>query len=66
MQTLTVEAAADYTKISRSSLNKLRVYGSGPLFIKVGARVIYDTDDLDVWLTARKVANTSQTPNIAA
>jgi hypothetical protein len=66
MQTLTVEAAATYTNISKSSLNKLRVYGGGPVFIKVGARVIYDTVDVDLWLTSRKVANTSQTPRIAA
>jgi hypothetical protein len=60
MDTLDVEAAAKYSNLSKSSLNKLRVYGGGPLYIKVGARVVYDRLDLDTWLTGKKVANTSQ------
>jgi hypothetical protein len=66
MDTLNVDKAAEYTNISKSSLNKLRVYGGGPIFIKVGARVVYDRLDLDTWLIGKKVANTSQSPNIAA
>ena len=66
MQTLNVLQAADYTNISKSSLNKLRVYGGGPLYIKVGARVIYDRVDLDAWLERKKVANTSQQIAVAS
>jgi hypothetical protein len=66
MQTLNVEAAAEYTNISKSSLNKLRVYGGGPIFIKVGARVVYDRIDLDTWLAGKKTANTSQSSRVAA
>ena len=29
---------AKYTSLSKSSLDKLRVYGGGPLYIKAGAR----------------------------
>jgi hypothetical protein len=65
MDTLNVDKAAEYTNISKSSLNKLRVYGGGPLYIKVGARVVYDRIDLDSWLIAKKVANTSQASAIA-
>jgi hypothetical protein len=57
MHTLNVLHAADYTKLSKSSLDKLRVYGGGPLYIKVGARVVYDRVDLDTWLIGKKVAN---------
>jgi predicted DNA-binding transcriptional regulator AlpA len=60
MQTLNVNEAADYSGISKSTLNKRRVYGGGPLYIKVGSRVIYDRTDLDAWLVGKKVANTSQ------
>jgi predicted DNA-binding transcriptional regulator AlpA len=60
MHALNVSEAAAYTGISKSSLNKRRVYGDGPLFIKVGSRVVYDRADLDAWLAARKVANTSK------
>jgi predicted DNA-binding transcriptional regulator AlpA len=56
MQTLNVIQAAAYTNLSKSSLDKLRVYGSGPLYIKVGARVVYDRIDLDTWLIGKKVA----------
>jgi hypothetical protein len=66
MQILNVIQAADYTSISKSSLDKLRVYGGGPLYIKVGARVIYDRIDLDTWLIGKKIANTSQASTVAA
>jgi hypothetical protein len=66
MQTLNVLQASDYTGLSKSSLDKLRVYGGGPLYIKVGARVVYDRVDLDTWLIDRKVGNTSQSDMCAA
>jgi hypothetical protein len=66
MQTFNVIQAASYANISKSSLNKLRVYGGGPLYIKVGARVIYDRIDLDAWLIGKKVANTSQQVAVAS
>jgi predicted DNA-binding transcriptional regulator AlpA len=65
METLNVIQAAAYASISKSSLDKLRVYGGGPLYIKVGTRVVYDRIDLDSWLIAKKVANTSQASAIA-
>jgi hypothetical protein len=65
MQTLNVNEAADYSGISKSSLDKRRVYGGGPLYIKIGARVVYDLVDLDSWLVGKKNANTSQLARIA-
>jgi hypothetical protein len=66
MQTLNVIQASDYTNISKSSLDKLRVYGGDPLYIKVGARVVYDRIDLDTWLIGKKIANTSQQVAVAS
>jgi hypothetical protein len=66
VDTLNVIQAATYTSLSKSSLDKLRVYGGGPLYIKVGARVIYDRLDLDTWLVGKKVANTSQQVAVAS
>jgi predicted DNA-binding transcriptional regulator AlpA len=60
VETLNVIQAATYTSLSKSTLDKMRVYGSGPLYIKVGARVVYDKIDLDTWLIGKKTANTSQ------
>jgi hypothetical protein len=44
----------------------MRVYGGGPLYIKVGARVVYDGIDLDAWLSGKKIANTSQQIAVAS
>jgi hypothetical protein len=66
VETLNVVQAAYYTSISKSSLDKLRVYGGGPLYIKVGTRVVYDRVDLDTWLIGKKVANTSQPISVAS
>jgi hypothetical protein len=66
VETLNVIQAATYTSLSKSSLDKLRVYGGGPLYIKVGARVVYDRIDLDTWLVGKKIANTSQQIEVAS
>jgi hypothetical protein len=66
MDTLNVIQAATYTSLSKSSLDKLRVYGGGPLYIKVGAGVVYDRVDLDTWLIGKKMANTSQPIAVAS
>jgi predicted DNA-binding transcriptional regulator AlpA len=66
MEALNVPQAANYTSLSKSTLDKLRVYGDGPLYIKVGARVVYDRIDLDTWLIGKKVANTSQQMAVAS
>lgn len=50
--------AAHYVGKSVSSLEKLRLTGGGPLFIKIGRTVVYDPEDLDRWLAANKRAST--------
>lgn len=52
--------AARYTGQSVSTLNKLRVAGGGPAYSKVGRIVVYDLDDLDAWIDARKRTSTSE------
>ena len=66
METLNVLQTAKYTSLSKSTLDKLRVDGDGPLYIKVGSRVVYDRLDLDTWLIGKKVANTSQSVALAS
>jgi excisionase family DNA binding protein len=60
-RTLTVHAAANYLGLSASTLNKLRCTGAGPAYFKLGRAVRYDPRDLDQWLAAHRIANTSQT-----
>jgi len=55
----TVEDAAAHTGLSISTLNKLRVFGGGPVFLKLGRRVAYDIADLDAWLASRRRRSTS-------
>lgn len=58
-QRLNAPTAAQYLGISASTLSKLRVFGGGPKFHKLGRRVVYDTRDLDGWFEARKRSSTS-------
>ena len=51
---LTVAEAAEQLRVSKSFLNRLRVQGGGPQFIKLGRRVLYDARDLGVWANFRK------------
>ena len=67
---LDTTAAAARIGLSRSTLEKLRVYGGGPPYLKLGRLVRYRVTDLDAWLAERMVANTSEkalplTPGVA-
>lgn len=42
--------AAALTGLAVATLNKLRVVGGGPPFIKIGRAVVYDADDLHGWM----------------
>ena len=55
-------AAANYLGYSKSTLEKKRVTGEGPPFIRLGRAVVYDTRDLDAWLVARRATSTSDHP----
>ena len=58
--TLTTELAAPYTGLAVSTLEKLRLTGGGPNFLKLGRAVRYRICDLDAWMSARVVSSTSQ------
>lgn len=57
---LTVEEAAQRMRLSTSYLNKLRVFGSGPAFHKIGRRVMYRPADLHDWIANRRFTSTSE------
>ncbi len=57
---LRTAAAATYVGLSKSTLEKLRVYGGGPPFVRLGRRAVgYDVSALDAWLNSRVAASTS-------
>jgi predicted DNA-binding transcriptional regulator AlpA len=49
----TCEAAA-YISKSASWLNKTRLNGSGPVYLKIGGAVRYSLADLDAWLAGTR------------
>jgi len=52
--------AAEYTGLATSTLEKMRVLGSGPAFIRLGGRAVgYDLRDLDAWLDGQRQVPTS-------
>ena len=58
---LTVEEAAVRLKISKHTLNRWRVTGEGPPFVKYGPRLErYVARKLDAWAEARTRSSTSE------
>ncbi|WP_082594677.1 helix-turn-helix transcriptional regulator [Sphingomonas sp. Root710] len=57
---LSNEQAAKYLNLSPRTLEKLRVVGGGPLYRKLGRRVIYAFSDLNAWADARACASTTE------
>jgi excisionase family DNA binding protein len=57
---LRTEQAAEHTGLSVSTLEKARVAGTGPKYLKLGRAVRYRARDLDEWMAARCVCSTSQ------
>lgn len=58
---MTTKEAAAYLQLSPSLLNKLRLTGGGPVFVRLAGRAIrYRRVDLDAWIAASAMASTSQ------
>lgn len=57
---LSVHEAAMRVGLSKSTLDKWRIYGGGPPFLKLGRRVVYDPADLREWLATHRRRSTSE------
>ena len=57
---LNATEAAQHLRLSKSTLAKLRLYGTGPEFTKLGRRVVYRLIDLEEWVSANKHSSTSE------
>jgi hypothetical protein len=60
---LDTAGAARRLGISRSALEKLRVYGGGAPYLKLGRSVRYRTVDLDRWAESHITYSTSDASN---
>jgi excisionase family DNA binding protein len=56
---LTVKEAAAYLRCGVSTLNKLRVTGGGPMYVKMLGRVLYKIDDLDRYIAQHRRRSTA-------
>jgi len=58
---LDTAGAAEFTGLGKPTLEKMRVRGDGPPYMKLGAKSVrYRADDLREWMAARVVTSTSQ------
>jgi len=57
---LTQKRLSDLLDVSESSLERWRVEGTGPAFVKAGRKVLYLPDDVDDWLSKHRRASTSE------
>ena len=55
----TADAAA-YCGSTKSTFEKYRLTGEGPVYSKIGRVVVYDPTDLDAWLDSKKHKSTSE------
>jgi len=57
---LTTEQAAKFMGLAVTTLEKYRVFGSGPVFLKIGKRAVrYRADDLTQWAESNAAKSTS-------
>ena len=60
VEILLTHEAAERVKLSASSLEKARVRGDGPTFVRLGARRVgYLAADLDRWVESRRRTSTA-------
>ena len=51
--------AARFLSLSGRTLEKHRIYGTGPTYRKIGGRVVYTIDDLKAWADLGTKTSTS-------
>jgi len=51
--------AALLLRLSERTLERLRLSGGGPLYVKCGRSVRYRAADIEKWISARVVSSTS-------
>lgn len=61
-ENMSVDEAAAYLRLSKATLNRLRLTGGGPKYAQAqpGSRVIYRRTELDAWLCQHSRSSTSE------
>jgi predicted DNA-binding transcriptional regulator AlpA len=58
---LTQQEVADHLRLSPRTLERHRLTGTGPKFVKIGRRVVYRRQDIEAWAGANTFGSTSET-----
>lgn len=56
---LRTKEAAEFLSLSSRTLEKHRTYGTGPVYRKLGGRVVYAIDELQAWAGRGTVTSTT-------
>jgi len=59
---LTQDEVADQLKLSVRTVERLRVSGTGPKFLRILRSIRYRPSDVEAWQTSRIVGSTSEEP----
>ncbi len=57
---MTTRQAADFVGLAKSTLEKMRIFGGGPKFLKLKRAVRNLRADREAWLSERLFASTSE------
>jgi predicted DNA-binding transcriptional regulator AlpA len=57
---LTQPEAARLLRFSERTLERLRLTGTGPRYVKTTRKVLYRETDLQAWITSRLTTSTSE------
>jgi len=60
---LTQREAAAVLRLSERTIERMRVQGNGPRFVRLNHSIRYRQQDLDAYVAARVVASTSEKAN---
>jgi hypothetical protein len=59
MATVNEIQAAEILGVRPRTMQDMRLDGTGPVYVKIGRRVVYETPDLEAFKAARKRRSTS-------
>lgn len=59
---LTTAEAGEFLGLSGRTLEKHRTYGTGPIYLKIGGRVVYKILDLEAWAARGARSSTKDRP----
>ena len=60
MTLLTQREAAEALRLSVRTLERLRVFGGGPRFVRIGKSIRYQPSALETFIASRVVSSTSE------